>query len=96
MTPERAKELLPVIQAFSEGKEIECRIINSNNKWTVNVAPTWHPQIEYRIAPEKKWYRVALFDGYTITADDIEEEKQTEVSEYFVKWLTPRVYYEVD
>ena len=49
----------------------------------------------FRIKPEAKWYRVALFNsGATFTADSEDKEKRYEMSEYFVRWLTDRIEYE--
>lgn len=53
MTPERAKELLPIIQAFVEGKTIQCRDPARNN-WVSIGNPTFDNGIEFRIKPEKK------------------------------------------
>jgi hypothetical protein len=59
MTPERAKELLPIIQAFALGKVIEFRTAN-NSEWLVVKMPTWLDNCDYRIKPEKKkaWVNV--------------------------------------
>lgn len=56
MTREEAKELLPIIQAFAEGKTLQYRVNNENNEWkdinnpAFNDAPS-----EYRIKPEPKY-----------------------------------------
>ena len=56
MTREEAKELLPIMQAFAEGKTLQYRVNNENNEWkdidnpTFNDAPS-----EYRIKPELKY-----------------------------------------
>ena len=61
MTREEAKQLLPIIQAFSEGKIIECRTkpgtISAGipNEWTeIKEIGFWNG-IEYRIKPEQKY-----------------------------------------
>lgn len=48
MDVEKAKELLPVIQAFAEGKEIECRV-KGEDVWSVQFYPTWIDDRDYRI-----------------------------------------------
>tara|TARA_R110000868_G_scaffold71743_4_gene209809 strand:- start:360 stop:719 length:360 start_codon:yes stop_codon:yes gene_type:complete len=48
MTRERAKELLPVITAFAEGKDIEIRI---DDHWHLVVETTWGRDADYRIKP---------------------------------------------
>ena len=53
MTREEVKKLLPIIQAFAEGKEIEMFF---GNEWvkTTNPAFTFSPE-NYRIKPEPKY-----------------------------------------
>ena len=53
MTPERAKELLPIIQAFAEGKQIQTRP-NDEFSWQDVAQPCWDDKQQYRIKPEKK------------------------------------------
>ena len=52
MTREEAKELMPIIQAFAEGKTIEYR--ESGGAWKVAHTPTWSSCLFYRIKPEPK------------------------------------------
>ncbi len=51
MTPQQAKELLPVIQAFSEGKAVQ---VKYNDEWRDAKSPAFNTVGEYRIKPEKK------------------------------------------
>lgn len=53
MDRNQAKRLLPIIQAFAEGKEIECRV---EDKWykVVEICNETNPQ-DYRIKPESKY-----------------------------------------
>ena len=53
MTREEAKELLPIMQAFAEGKTIEYR--ESGGAWKVAHTPTWSSCLFYRIKPEPKY-----------------------------------------
>ena len=56
MNRERAKELLPMIQAFADGKEIEYRSL-SLGKWIPTSTPSWEDVVEYRIKPEpREWW----------------------------------------
>ena len=63
MTREEAKVLLPIIQAFAEGKVIECRIKPSAlsksrqdmNEWTEMKESEFWNNTEYRIKPEPKY-----------------------------------------
>ena len=60
MTREQAKELLPVIKAFAEGKMIEGRRKFPDEQWSVTnyIDPTWflnNNNYEYRIMPESTY-----------------------------------------
>lgn len=50
MNREKAKELLPVIQALAEGKEIEV-FSSSKNEW-VTTCEILNDQLDYRVKPE--------------------------------------------
>lgn len=55
MTREEAKEMLPIIQAFAEGKVIQCRSIISN-EWRDFDEPAFNGLPDnYRIKPEPKY-----------------------------------------
>ena len=54
MTREEAKELLPIISAFAEGKEIEYYDCNDDD-WIKTDTPIWTSKINYRIKPEPKY-----------------------------------------
>ena len=53
MDRNQAKELLPILQAFAEGKEIESRV---KDKWyrVLEICNETNPQ-DYRIKPESKY-----------------------------------------
>ena len=53
MTREEAKEWLPVIQAFAEGKTIEYS--NQGEPWVETDCPLWISNCEYCIKPEPKY-----------------------------------------
>ena len=57
MTREEAKKLLPIIQAFSEGKTIQSRcIIDEIPLWWDDDDPTFNVvDFDYRIKPEPKY-----------------------------------------
>ncbi len=56
MTREEAKELLPIIQAFAEGKTLQYRVNNENNEWKDINNPAFNDlSSEYRIKPEPKY-----------------------------------------
>lgn len=52
MTREEAKELLPIIQAFAEGKTIQ---VWANNTWKDEDYPFFGPLCQFRIKPEPKY-----------------------------------------
>ena len=55
MTREEAKELLPIIQAFAEGKVIQCKS-SINNEWRDFEEPVFNGLPDnYRIKPEPKY-----------------------------------------
>lgn len=53
MTREQAKELLPIIQAFAEGKPIQYRSLEGKWKDIDNTA--FYENLEYRIKPQPKY-----------------------------------------
>ncbi len=54
MTKEEAKKLLPVIQAYTEGKEIQCAYLKGEQLvWEDCENPTWLDMYLYRVKPEK-------------------------------------------
>lgn len=55
MTREEAKQLLPIIQAFVEGKTIECKGKSLFGSWIEANCPLWSDNLEYRIKPEPKY-----------------------------------------
>ena len=57
MTREEAKTMLPIIQAFAEGKEIEFRSKGFDEEWKkVNEIPGLsYSSFDYRIKPEAKY-----------------------------------------
>lgn len=78
------------------------------NQWcSLNSFPSWSPTTKYRRKPDRPWYRVALYKNlsgstYSYTADSASKnsvgykEKEIEKHTNFVKWLTDRVYYDVE
>ena len=58
MDIERAKELLPIIQAFAEGKKIELALFDDDgaiSEWSDVHFPKWLDNHIYRIKPEPKY-----------------------------------------
>lgn len=60
MNRNQAKELMPIIQAFAEGKEIESRCIKGDKSlWYDDEDPSFDNDLEYRIKPESKYRQFA-------------------------------------
>ena len=56
MTREEVKEMLPVLQAFADGKTIESRCIKGDKSlWYDDEDPSFDNDLEYRIKPEPKY-----------------------------------------
>lgn len=53
MTREEARKLLPIIQAYAEGKTIQFRACN--NKWIDIDDPSFDPRFDYCIKPGLKY-----------------------------------------
>ena len=68
MDRKRAAELLPVIQAFADGKDIQSR--HKGSAWRPVVDNVFKDDVEYRIKPEPREWYVALDTGdpYECTA----------------------------
>ena len=54
MTREEAKELLPIMQAFADGKTIEL-CCDSGATWVTDYDPSFKPGLCYRIKSESKY-----------------------------------------
>ena len=52
MTKEKIKELLPIIEAYINGKQIQSK--TSETEWQTCMDPKWFDCCEYRIKPDKK------------------------------------------
>ncbi len=55
MNRQQAKDLLPIIQAFAEGKTIQSKYINGSNTWWEDNNLSFGDGVEYRIKPEPKY-----------------------------------------
>lgn len=57
--------------------------------------PSWHETVTYRVKPVTRKYRVGLFDGVPLTAQDSKQAAAFENSIGFIRWLTDWIEYEV-
>lgn len=96
MNREEAKELLPIIQAFAEGKEVQYRCAYEDT-WYDTSGPTFHLNYFWRIKLEPK--HTVGYRQYYFYSDDNEimfatfwedcnpkNIQQAELSEGFIKW----------
>lgn len=63
MTPEHAKQLLPIITAFAEGKAVQYK--PEAGEWEDCINPTFSmPMHKYRIRPEpREWFANIYLSG---------------------------------
>ena len=60
MTREEIKKMLPILQAFADGKTIESRYIKGDKSlWYDDEDLSFDNDLEYRIKPELKYYPFA-------------------------------------
>jgi len=73
MTRERAKEWLPLMVAYANGKQIQYRpLSNPDHEWRDTETPQWSEFTEYRIKPEPKlrpWKREEVPVGALIRSN---------------------------
>lgn len=95
MTPRPHAEL---IKKWADGHTIQWRI-HESVEWESVKDPSWNPDYQYRVKPAARRYRVVLLKGRnyltTTTIDHLEEEREVEMCETFVRFLTDWIEYEV-
>lgn len=91
------------IVAFAEGKQLQwydpVSAVWVNFDAGNHLGPWYTKKTVWRVKPESRWYRVALFKNalgefWAGTADRESDEVLTQNSEQFVRWITDRVEYE--
>lgn len=92
MTPQQAKELLPIITAFAEEKQIQLKCLDG--KWHTLEDPEFNAEpYLYRIKPESQQIRIAKI-RYYMSKDTYlsvvfkQDWKQVETSYNFVNWVS--------
>ena len=59
MTPQ---EIIDVVTAFANGKEIECRRQNKSEMWFPVLDPEWNFEVyEYRVKPKPRRFWLNLY-----------------------------------
>lgn len=95
MTPQQAAQFLPIIKAFSEGRQIQKH--GSNGEWIDMVYLTFedHPSC-YRIAPKPTRCKVGLFkrnnSSWTTSIPEKDWERAQEYL-YFIRWISDPIEY---
>lgn len=107
MTEQKKHPNYEFIVAFAEGKQLQARAKNGGVWMDMDVerhACPWDASgmhiLEWRVKPESRWYRVALFkknsgQPWTVTADNANQEAHIPTVPGFVEWLTARIEYNV-
>ena len=80
MTREEVKEMLPVLQAFADGKTIESRCIKGDKSlWYDDEDPSFDNDLEYRIKPQTNYRQFK-------DAEECWQEMQKHKPFGWVKW----------
>lgn len=85
-----------VIKAWADGAQIQSRVYHDGN-WTDvhDPCPCWWTDLDYRVKPETKKYRVVLWKNGTIgVVNRPDAATICESSSNFDRWLTDWVEYE--
>ena len=86
MTP---KEIIEVVQAFEDGKEIEYYICG-NSVWHTTEDPTWNfKECKYRVKQlkkvlEKRWKMLKDYNAYT--SETTNYYNQNQIAAYYTDW----------
>lgn len=91
MNREQAKAILPFVQAFADGKEVQYRTHPTTPWHTPNVLAFEAPADNYRIKPKVSKYRRYMYRhpvaGYQVHTVTSENGVGVEKSTFFVKWI---------
>lgn len=98
------KKLLPVIQAYVEGKPIQFKYADDDwadlSEDSAPYSPAFDsPRVHWRVKSKTKKFRVALLHNsnmYYTTTQDENEISAADTNSHFVKWLTDWIEYEVE
>jgi hypothetical protein len=72
MTRGRAKELLPIIEAFTNGKEIE--VSEDGENWYEEICPNFTNSLNYRIKPEPEYVPFTFEDAKKLIGKGVEDK----------------------
>ena len=77
-------KMLPIIKAYSEGKEIEFKN-KYDTEWSTADLPNWKISTEYRVKPEPEIYYTRVFRNFqtgTVSKIKIRDEPSTLIGFY--------------
>ena len=84
MNRERARELLPIIQAFAEGKAIEYKTYSE--KWVpLPDPPAFYGDSEYRIKPEPREFWIWWMGNHLWEGSDKQEDSEVYIDVIHVR-----------
>ena len=75
MTPKQAKELLPVIHAFAEGKAVQF-FSEERGAWLTDPNPSFHLSRKWRVKPEKVVRWVNVYPGVQVWLEGVWNTKE--------------------
>lgn len=86
-----------VIKAWADGAKIQYYFRGGfQQEWRNTMYPDWNdPYVEYRVKPETKKYRVALFNSGVYVTESQDVANRWEHNQHFKRWLSDWVEYEV-
>jgi hypothetical protein len=70
MTPEHVKKLLPIFQAYTEGKPLQLRMLDKWVDLTGNNVTFCHEPEDYRVKPEPVTKWVNIYESHSIAGYD--------------------------
>jgi hypothetical protein len=86
-----------LIKQWADGTEIQVKSRSTGNWLDIHedAHVLWIPHNEYRVKPVTRKYRVGLFDGIPLVAQDNKQAAAFEDSIGLIRWLTDWIEYEV-
>jgi len=77
MDRQRANQLLPIIQAFAEGKQIQFTNTGAQEgEWFLSSIPNFNDSYKYRIKPEPLVLYVVVFDNENLSQELYQDERK--------------------
>ena len=87
MNQKQTLKLIPIMQAFVDGRTIEVRVAN---QWKPALNPQWHFDSEYRIKPEAREFMIEDTTGLYVRRTSIEGYKRHKINDSLENWIKVR------